>query len=115
MSLKADVLVVDDHALGAQTTLVAFEQVAPRANVLHLFDGGEALQYLFSVGAFICRAPMLPRLVLLSLEMRSVSGLCVLDVMRAHPLTREIPVVVMSLEVNPRVYRRHAPSMPTPT
>lgn len=107
MSLKADVLVVNDHILDAQTTLVAFEQVAPRASVLHLADGGEALQYLFSTGIFTGRAPVLPRLVILSLEMRGIGGLCVLDLMRAHPLTQEVPVVLMSLEGNPRLHRRH--------
>jgi two-component system response regulator len=106
MSTKADVLVVNDHLLDAQATLVAFEQVAPRAKVLHLMDGGEALQYLFSTGIFAGRAPCLPRLVVLSLEMRPVSGLCVLDLIRAHPVTQDVPVVIVSLEKNPRSYRQ---------
>jgi two-component system response regulator len=104
---SADVLVVNDHPLDAQTALFAFEQVAPRARVLHLFDGSEALQYLFSTGTFAGRAPGMPQLVILSLEMKTVSGLCVLDLMRAHPLTCDIPVVLTSLERNPRVYRRN--------
>jgi two-component system, response regulator len=104
---NADVLVVDDHPLDAQAALVAFEQVAPRARVLHLFDGGEALEYLFSTGAFADRGPGMPQLVVLSLEMNSISGLCVLDLMRAHPLTSDIPVVLTSLERNPRGYRRY--------
>ncbi|HEY0686283.1 MAG TPA: hypothetical protein VGD45_28340 [Steroidobacter sp.] len=107
MSLRADVLVVNDHLLDAQATLVAFEQVAPRARVLHLLDGNEALEYLFSTGLFAGRAPILPRLVVLSLEMKAVSGLCVLDLIRAHPQTRDVPVVLVSLEGNPRAYRRH--------
>lgn len=104
---NADVLVVDDHPLDAQTALVAFEQVAPRARVLHLFDGAEALEYLFSTGAFADREPEMPQLVVLSLEMKTIGGLCVLDLMRAHPLTCKIPVVLTSLERNPRGYRRH--------
>lgn len=103
---SADVLVVNDRLIDAQTTLVAFEQVAPRARVLHLMKGSEALQYLFSAGIFAGRAPVMPQLVVLSLEMRGISGLCVLDLMRAHPVTRKIPVVLVSLEDNPRVYRR---------
>jgi two-component system, response regulator len=104
---NADVLVVDDHPLDAQTALVAFEQVAPRARVLHLFDGGEALEYLFATGEFAGREHGMPQLVVLSLEMKTISGLCVLDLMRAHPLTADIPVVLTSLERNPRSYRRH--------
>jgi CheY-like chemotaxis protein len=104
---NADVLVVDDHPLDAQTALVAFEQVAPRARVLHLFDGSEALEYLFSTGEFADREHGMPQLVVLSLEMKTISGLCVLDLMRAHPMTADIPVVLTSLERNPRGYRRH--------
>jgi two-component system response regulator len=102
-----DVLVVNDHLLDAQTTLVAFEQVAPRARVMHLLDGSEALQYLFSKGIFAGRAPGMPHLVMLSLEMKTISGLCVLDLMRAHPLTCKVPVVLVSIERNPRMYRSY--------
>jgi two-component system response regulator len=104
---SADVLVVNDHLLDAQTTLVAFEQVAPRARLLHLVDGGEALQYLFSTGVFAGRAADMPQLVILSLEMTNISGLCVLDLMRAHPLTCRVPVVLTSIEGNAHSYRRY--------
>jgi len=103
--ISADVLVVNDHLLDAQTTLVAFEQVAPRVRVMHLLDGSEALQYLFSTGIFAGRAPEMPRLVILSLEMKRISGLCVLDLVRAHPLTSRVPVVLVSIERNPRIHR----------
>ena len=104
---RADIVVVNDRTLDAHATLVALEQVAPRARVLHLDSGGEALEYLFSVGTFAGQGPVMPRLVLLSCEMNVISGLCVLDLMRAHPLTCDIPVVLLSLEGNPRKYRRH--------
>lgn len=107
MVSSADVLVVDDRLLEAQTALVAFERVAPRASVLHLFDGGEAIEYLFSVGIFAGRPSGMPQLVLLSLDLERISGLCVLDLMRAHPLTCHVPVVVVSRERNACVYRRH--------
>jgi CheY-like chemotaxis protein len=105
--INADVLVVNDRLLDAQTTLVAFEQVAPRARVLHLLSGSESLEYLFSAGLFAGRAPVMPQLVVLSLELTAISGLCVLDLMRAHPLTVNVPVVLVSLDRNPRVYRHH--------
>jgi CheY-like chemotaxis protein len=107
MSPTPDVLLVNDRALDAHTTLVALEQVAPRANVLHLDSGQEALTYLFATGEFHGREPRQPRLVLLTLELQGVSGLCVLDLMRAHPLTCDIPVVLFGLEGDIRKYRRH--------
>lgn len=102
-----DVLLVNDAALDAQATLVALEQVAPRATVLHLESGQEALEYLFSTGEYRRRGAGQPRLVLLTLELHGVSGLCVLDLMRAHPSTNHIPVVLIGLEWDIRKYRRH--------
>lgn len=107
MSPNHDILVVNDRMLDAQETLVALEQIAPRAAVLHLESGSEALEYLFSVGTFAGRAPNLPKLVLLSAELSDISGLCLLDLMRAHPLTRAVPVVLLSLESDLREHRRH--------
>lgn len=107
MSRNYDVLVVDDRMLDAQETLVALEQVAPRATVLQLDSGREALEYLFSVGAFAGRPALMPQLVLLSADMSDIGGLCILDLMRAHPVTCNIPVVLLSLEGDPRKFRRH--------
>lgn len=107
MSTSHDILIVNDRCLDAHETIIALEQVAPRAKVLHLLGGDEALHYLFSVGAFAGRTPGMPRLVLLSWEMSAISGPCMLGLMRAHPLTREIPVVVLSLDREIRKHRRH--------
>lgn len=107
MSPTHDIVVVNDRLLDAHETLIALEQVAPRARVLHLLGGDEALHYLFSVGTFAGRTPGMPKLVLLSAEMNVISGLCVLDLMRAHPRTADIPVAVLSLERDLRKHRRH--------
>jgi CheY-like chemotaxis protein len=107
MSNAADVLVVNDRMLDAQATLVALELVAPRARVLHLESGQRALEYLYARGEFQGRRVEPPELVLLSLELDVVGGLCVLDVMRGHPSTATIPVVLLSLESDVRKYRRH--------
>jgi CheY-like chemotaxis protein len=107
MSDRHDILVVDDRSLEAQETLIALEQVAPAATVLHVDGGAEALEYLFSAGTFAGRAPEMPHLILLSLEMRLMSGLSLLEVIRAHPVTRAVPVVMLSIEPDVRRYRRH--------
>jgi two-component system, response regulator len=106
MSPKHDILVINDRMLDAQETLVALEQIAPRATVLHLDSGNDAVEYLFSVGAFAGRAPVMPQLILLSAEISDITGLCLLDLIRAHPLTRTIPIVLLSLESDLREYRR---------
>ena len=107
MSPAADVLVVNDRMLDSQVTLVALELVAPRARVLHLESGQQALQYLFATGEFHGRNMQRPGLILLALELDGVGGLCVLDFIRAHPSTATLPVVLLSLESDIRKYRRH--------
>jgi two-component system response regulator len=107
MSRSYDIVVVDDRMLDAQETLVALEQVAPRATVLQLDSGREALEYLFSVGAFAGRRSLMPELILLSADLSDISGLCILDLIRAHPLTCNIPIVLLSLEGDVRKFRRH--------
>jgi two-component system, response regulator len=107
MSPNYDVLVVNDRRLDAHETLVALEQVAPRAAVLDLDSGREALEYVFSVGAFAGRLSRMPQLVLLSADLRDIGALCILDLMRAHPLTCNIPIVLVTLEDDLRKFRRH--------
>lgn len=107
MSRNHDIVVIDDRRLDTNETLVALEQVAPRATVLHLESANEALEYLFSVGAYAGRPSTLPRLVLLSAQMRHDSALCLLDVMRAHTLTHTVPVILVSEENDVCTTRRH--------
>jgi PleD family two-component response regulator len=107
MSPNHDILVVNDRMLDAHETFVALEQVAPRATVLHLDSSNETLEYLFSVGAYAGRPPTMPQLVILSAEMSDVSGLCLLDLMRAHTLTCTVPVILQSLENDVCKFRRN--------
>ena len=107
MSPNYDVLVVNDRRLDAHETLFALEQAAPRATVLNLDSGREALEYIFSVGACAGRSPRMPQLVLLSAGLSDIGALSILDLMRAHPLTCNIPVVLLSLEDDLRKFRRH--------
>ena len=98
-----DVLLVEDRSIDAQVTLSALRHAAtPNAKVLRLRDGNEALRYLFAVGEFARRWPTLPGLVLLDAEMPVVSGPCVLDVIRAHPATSGVRVVMLTTDTRPR-------------
>jgi two-component system, response regulator len=107
MSPNHDILVVNDRMLDAQETLVALDQVAPRASVLHVDSSNEALEYLFGVGAYAGRPSVMPKLILLSAEMSDVSGLCLLDLLRAHTLSCTVPIVLQSLENDVGKFRRN--------
>ena len=60
-------------------------------------DGEEALDYIFCRGPYVDRiSEEPPRLILLDLRLRKVSGLSVLRELKAHERTKVIPVVVLT-------------------
>ena len=60
-------------------------------------DGGDALDYLFGLGAWQHRdVRELPALVLLDLALPTIDGLEIMRQIRAEPLTRLLPVVILT-------------------
>lgn len=104
MVCKIDVLVVENRSVDAEVTLFALRQAATcDAKFLRLREGSEALRYLFAVGEFARRSTGMPGLVLLDTDMPVTSGLCVLDIIRAHPATSGIRVVMLTTDTRPRI------------
>ena len=91
-----EILLVEDSDTDLELALRALTQakVANRIEVAR--DGAEALDFLFSQGAFAGRGADNPRLVLLDLKLPMVDGLEVLRAIKENPATRSIPVVVLT-------------------
>jgi two-component system response regulator len=103
MPRKIDVLIIDDRTVEAEVTLYALRQASTcDARFLRLKDGAEALRYLFSLGEFAHRSAGMPSLILLDTQMPVTSGLCVLDIIRAHPATSGIRVIMLTTDTRPR-------------
>jgi CheY-like chemotaxis protein len=105
-SRRIDVLVVEDRAADADVTLFAIRRAVPQARVLWLASGNLALEYLSGVGTAGAVLRDLPRLVLLAEEMKVLSGAFVLDVIRAHPRTSTVQVVMMTQRETSRIVVR---------
>jgi CheY-like chemotaxis protein len=91
-----EILLVEDNPSDLQLTLHALER-NKLANRIHVVrDGVEALDFLFSTGAYAERTPRNPRVVLLDLKLPRIDGLEVLRRMKEEPRTRTIPVVVLT-------------------
>jgi CheY-like chemotaxis protein len=93
---SVEILLVEDSAADARLTLRALEQQNIANRVTWLKDGAEALDFIFSRGAYAGRRNHMPKLILLDLKLPKVDGIEVLRRIKADENTRSIPVVVLT-------------------
>ncbi len=92
-----DILLVEDDASDAALTLRALKQRNLGGRVFHVIDGDEALEFIFGTNFYGDWEPAsAPRLILLDLKLRKVSGLDVLRELKSQDRTKVIPVVVLT-------------------
>jgi two-component system, response regulator len=89
--MEAEILLVEDNIDDAGLTIRALRKHHLANKVLHLRDGEEALNYLFSENF-----TRLPRLILLDLKMPKVDGIEVLRKIKANEQLKIIPVAVLT-------------------
>jgi two-component system, response regulator len=89
----APILLVEDNPDDEALTLRAFKRSNVVNDVEVVRDGQEALDYLFGNGE---PAKRTPAMILLDLKLPKVDGLEVLKQVRAHPVTKLIPVVILT-------------------
>lgn len=91
------ILLVEDNPDDEALALRAFKKLNISNQVVVARDGVEALDYLFATGEHAGRTTtQLPALVLLDLKLPRIDGLEVLRRLRAHELTRILPVVILT-------------------
>ena len=83
----------DDEILMLRT--IRKNNIANEVVIAH--DGVEALDYLFGTGKFTERdLGIMPQLIILDLKLPKISGLEVLEKLRANETTKLIPVVILT-------------------
>lgn len=90
------ILLVEDNPNDVELIITALQQAHLVNEIVPLNDGAQALDYLFRRGAYADRPVQLPAVVLLDLKMPKVDGREVLRQIRADPLLRLTPVVVLT-------------------
>jgi len=91
------ILLVEDNPQDEMLTLRALRRANVANSVDVVRDGQQALDYLFRQGDYANRAgPDLPAVVLLDISLPRLSGLEVLQRLRAAPRTRLLPVVILT-------------------
>lgn len=94
---EVEILIIEDNPNDAELTLRALRKQNLANNVVHLHDGVEALDFLFGKGKYVSRTVSnVPKVILLDLKMPKINGLEVLEKIKADPLTRAIPVVILT-------------------
>ncbi len=96
MAPLKEILYAEDSVNDVELTIEALKGVGIANQIVVARDGGEALDYLYKRGRFAHRQNGAPILVLLDLKLPKVSGLEVLKKIKADPLLRSIPIVVLT-------------------
>lgn len=90
------ILLVEDDPRDLELTLLALERSQLANEVVIVRDGAQALEYLLHEGDHAKRTAGNPAVVLLDLKLPKVSGLEVLEAVRAAPALKSLPVVMLT-------------------
>lgn len=90
------ILLVEDDLQDVELMMSALAQQGLGGKVTRVCDGEQALDYLYRRGEFKTRPPGNPLVVLLDNKMPKVSGLQVLQAMKADAYLQSIPVVALT-------------------
>jgi len=91
------VLLIEDNPDDIELTKRAFKKTNFDITLDIALDGQEGLDYIFAKGAYSERNPeILPKLIILDINLPKLSGLEVLKRIRSHKLTRFVPVVLLT-------------------
>lgn len=95
--VEKSILLVDDNEQDVFLAQRALKKNNILNKVIVVMDGEEALDYLFGRGKYAGRdINEMPAVTLLDFKMPRMDGLEVLKQIRVHPLTRHIPVVMLT-------------------
>ena len=97
MPAEKMVLLVEDNPDDEALTMRALKQSKLANEIVITRDGNEALEFMFGTGKYEGRdVSHTPAVVLLDLKLPKLSGLEVLERLRADPRTKLVPVVVLT-------------------
>jgi two-component system, response regulator len=89
-----EILLIEDNMQDAELTIRTLKKSNLAHHILHLRDGAEAIQFLYSPTASSWSSNL--KMILLDLKMPKVNGLEVLKQIKSSERTRTIPTIVLT-------------------
>lgn len=96
MEQQIEILLVEDNPFEAELTIRNLKKHNLANRLLHIDDGAEALDFIFSTGKYSGNGIQTPKLILLDLKLPKVDGLEILRQIKDNAITKMIPVVVLT-------------------
>lgn len=96
ISQSVDILLIEDNMHEAQLTIRSFKKNNLANRLLHISDGLEAMDFVFSRNQYADRRSPPPKLILLDLKLPKIGGLEILKAIKENQLTKKIPVIVLT-------------------
>jgi two-component system response regulator len=97
METDVEILLIEDNVDEAQLVIRSLKKNNLANRLLHIDDGEEALDFIFARVNYADRkSKPLPSLILLDLKLPKVDGMEILKQIKSDPVTRAIPVVILS-------------------
>ena len=94
---EVEVLLIEDNHHEAELTIRSLKKHNLANRLLHIDDGEEALDLIFSRGKYSGdKEPINPKLILLDLKLPKVDGLEILRQIKSDERTRAIPVAILT-------------------
>jgi two-component system response regulator len=94
---EVDILLVEDNPNDADLIVRAFKKQNLANSIFTVFDGAQALDFIFCRGDYLKRnISQPPKVILLDIKLPKMNGLEVLREIKKDKATRKIPVVIVS-------------------
>ena len=92
-----EILLVEDNPQDAELTIRALRKQNLGNRIYVVEDGAEAIDFIFCKGIYADRDMLRPpKVIFLDLKLPKISGLEVLQHIRANPVTKSLPVVMIT-------------------
>lgn len=94
---KVDIILVEDNPHEAMLAIRSLKKHHLANNLIHLDDGEQAMNFIFSEGEFSSNInPPSPKLILLDINLPKINGLDILRRVKADARTQKIPIVLLT-------------------